>query len=64
MYHKGEKMGQVERALNHEVEDTDSSPEPGHFVNWKWDSVSSPVTGRFILDDLLVTPSYGSEISM
>lgn len=51
MYHKGEKMGQVERALNHEVEDTDSSPEPGHFVNWKWDSVSSPVTGRFILDD-------------
>lgn len=50
MCHEGEPVVAVQRALNHEVEDMGSSPDPGLFSHR--DSVPSPVIGRFILDDL------------
>lgn len=47
MYHKGEAVGQIKRALGSEAGDTGSSPGPGSTCPGG-PSASSPVTGRCI----------------
>lgn len=52
-YGKGETVGQVERVLKHEQKTWALVQALDWCILWNWDSVSSPITERFILHGLL-----------